>query len=109
MSGSQALDLATFIALGLLSLALFVALIRLVRGPTLPDRILALDVLTTLGLGFIAVMALRTGLMLYLDIAISLGLVGFLATVAFARYVMQQGRAGQQQDTNSGPGEEAQK
>lgn len=108
MSGADVLSWATLIALALLSLALFVAFIRLVRGPTLPDRILALDVMTTLSLCFIAVIALRTGFTLYLDIAISLGLVGFLATVAFARYVMRQGRAGQQHDLVSGPGQETQ-
>lgn len=112
MSGAAVLDLATLLALALLSLGLFVALVRLALGPTLPDRILALDVMTTLSLSFIAVFALRTGFTLYLDIAISLGLVGFLATVAFARYVLQKGRAGQRHDTVAtdadAPGGEAQ-
>ena len=93
MSGAEALNWATLIAMGLLLAALALTLVRLVRGPTLPDRILALDVMTTLALCFIAVFTLKTGFALYLDIAISLGLVGFLATVAFARYVLARGRA----------------
>lgn len=93
MSGSEALNWATLIAMGLLLAALALTLLRLVRGPALPDRILALDVMTTLALCFIAVFTIKTGFALYLDIAISLGLVGFLATVAFARYVLARGQA----------------
>jgi multicomponent Na+:H+ antiporter subunit F len=89
MSGAAFLNAASTLALAILMIAMLLTLIRLLRGPTLPDRILALDLLTTLGLGFVAVFALRTGFMLYLDIAITLALAGFLATVAFARYVLQ--------------------
>ena len=64
-------------------------------GPSLPDRILALDMLTGIALGFIAVVAVRTGFSLYIDIAIALGLVGFLATVAFARFVLSRGEVGE--------------
>ena len=51
---------------------------------------LALDMLVATAIGFIAVIGIRTGFTLYLDIAIALGLVGFLATVAFARFVMSR-------------------
>ena len=49
-------------------------------------------------IGFIAVIAIKTGFNLYLDIAIALGLVGFLATVAFARFVERQGRRAEEED-----------
>jgi len=90
MTSAEFLLHATTAALGMLSLALLLTVARLVRGPTLSDRILALDALTTLGIGFIAVIAIRTGLTLYLDVAIALGLVGFLSTVALARYLLQR-------------------
>ncbi|RYE53072.1 MAG: cation:proton antiporter, partial [Hyphomicrobiales bacterium] len=64
------------------------------RGPTLPDRILALDLITTQAIGFIVLVAILTGFHLYLDIAIALGLVGFLSTVALARYVLKRAEAG---------------
>ena len=54
-------------------------------------------------IGFIAVIGIRTGYTLYVDIAIALGLVGFLATVAFARFVMARGRT----ETESGAETEA--
>jgi len=90
MSGFAFLEIAVAVSFVLLTLALLLVIIRIVRGPTLPDRVLALDMLVSVGIGFIAVIAIKTGYMLYLDIAISLGLVGFLATVAFARYILQR-------------------
>lgn len=94
MSGLAFLDLAITVSLGLLTAALILATVRIVRGPSLPDRILGLDMLVSIGIGYIAVIAIKTGFMLYLDIAISLGLVGFLATVAFARFVLRRGDLG---------------
>lgn len=88
MSGSEFLELAIHAGLGILSLAFLLTVLRIITGPTLPDRILALDMLVSIGIGFIAVIAVKTGYFLYLDVAIALGLVGFLATVAFARYLL---------------------
>lgn len=95
MSGGEVLLHATTLALALLLLALALVVVRLLRGPTLPDRILALDMITTLAIGVIAVIAIRTSFMLYLDIAISIGLLGFLSTIAFARYVLHHTAARQ--------------
>lgn len=92
MSGADFLSLATTITLSLLTLAFLLTAIRIARGPTLPDRILALDMLASVAIGYIAVVAVKTGYTLYLDVAIALGLVAFLSTVAFARYVVQRGR-----------------
>ncbi len=79
---------ALWIALVVLGLAFLLTVWRVVRGPTLPDRVVALDMLVGIVIGFIALIAIRTGFTLYIDIAISLGLVGFLATVAFARFIL---------------------
>lgn len=90
ISGPQFLLLATTISLGVLTVAFLLTIYRIVVGPTLPDRILALDMLIAVVIGYIVVIAIRTGFVLYLDIAIALGLVGFLSTVAFARFVLQR-------------------
>lgn len=90
MSGPDFLHLATTISLGILTLALLLTVCKIVIGPSLPDRVLGLDMLVAVAIGYIAVIALRTGFMLYLDIAIALGLVGFLSTVAFARFILQR-------------------
>lgn len=88
MSAETFLAAASLGALSLLGIALLITLWRVIRGPTLPDRVLALDMLVVVAIGFIAVFGIRTGFTLYLDIAIALGLVGFLATVAFARFIL---------------------
>lgn len=90
MSSSMIIIWACWIGLGCLSLGLLLSIVRLLRGPTLPDRILALDLINVLGLGFVVLVAILTGFYLYLDIAIALGLVGFLSTVALARYVLKR-------------------
>lgn len=103
MNTADLLQNATGIALMLLLVALVLCVIRIARGPTLPDRILGLDTLTTVIIGFIATFAVRTASMLYLDIAISLGLVGFLATVALARYVLSRGEPAKTPRAQEGP------
>lgn len=93
MSPQTVITHATTFALVVLSLALLLTVIRIVRGPTLPDRVLALDMLVAVAIGMIAAIAIRTGFELYIDIAIALGLVGFLATVAFARFILSQAKS----------------
>lgn len=93
MSAVEFLDLAGLIALVILALALVVSTVRIIIGPSLADRVLALDLMTVVAMGFIGAVAVRTGLMLYLDIALALALLGFLATVALARYILRRGLA----------------
>lgn len=96
MTATDLLSWITLIALVLLGVALLLSVVRIVIGPTLADRVLALDLMTVIAMGFVGTIAIRTGLMLYLDIAIALALLGFLATVALARYIMSRpaGRRG---------------
>ncbi|TVQ34438.1 MAG: hypothetical protein EA356_10420 [Geminicoccaceae bacterium] len=78
-----AIDIAAlFIIAGLV-----LTTVRLIRGPTLPDRVVALDLLTMLLVAFLTLFALATGVNAYLDAAVVLALVAFLATVAFARFI----------------------
>jgi multicomponent Na+:H+ antiporter subunit F len=91
MTPELIVDTAGLFALAVLILATLFTVWRAVVGPTLPDRVVALDMLVGIVIGFIAVIALRTGYTLYIDIAIALGLVGFLATIAFARFILARG------------------
>lgn len=75
------------ITLGLLILAMFLTFIRLVRGPSLPSRVVALDMMGSLAVGIIAVYAVATRQTIFLDVAIVLALIAFLGTVAFAYFV----------------------
>ena len=87
------LDLERFVlifALPLLTLAVLVVFIRLVRGPSLPDRVVALDLMTTLGVGIIAAYAIGTNQAIFLDIATIIALISFLGTIAFAYYIQKR-------------------
>lgn len=97
MTGADALILAADIAIGLLLVGLLLVIVRLARGPNLGDRIMALDTLTMLAVGLIGAITVRTGLTLYLDIAIAIALVGFLSTVALTRYLLVWAGKGESQ------------
>ncbi len=93
---SEALHWAANAAILLLLVGMLLVIFRLLRGPNLGDRILALDTLTLLAVGFIGALTVRTGLELYLDIAIAIALVGFLSTIALARYLLTRaGKVGE--------------
>jgi multicomponent Na+:H+ antiporter subunit F len=79
------------ITMVMLGLSMVFAFIRLVRGPTLPDRVVALDLFATLVVGIIAVDAISTARPETLRAAIVLALITFLGTVAFAKYVEKRG------------------
>ncbi|MFV0245949.1 MAG: monovalent cation/H+ antiporter complex subunit F [Qingshengfaniella sp.] len=60
--------------------------LRLVLGPTLADRVVALDMMTVSIVAFCALFAIKSGTPVFLDVAMVLALIGFLTTAALARY-----------------------
>jgi len=84
---TAAINLASW----LLLLALALCFFRIARGPTLADRVVALDVLNILAVAYCALLAVASGRAVYLDVAIALALVAFLVTVAFARFIERRG------------------
>jgi multicomponent Na+:H+ antiporter subunit F len=83
--------LASLVATGLVLFGAACAALRLVLGPSLTDRILALDYLAVLLALLAALLAIRTGEALFLDLAVVLSLMSFVAAVAFARYAERRG------------------
>ena len=73
---------------GLLA-SLALAFIRLCQGPTLADRVIALDLIAFISIGFIGVFTIYSNATAFMDIAITLALVAFLSTIAFARFIMR--------------------
>jgi multicomponent Na+:H+ antiporter subunit F len=71
--------------------AILVATWRILRGPTVADRIVGIDLLAFLSVGFIAALSVSTDQPVLLDVAIVLALVTFAGTVALARY-LESGR-----------------
>ena len=81
------LEIVSQITLVTLGLALLATFTRLVKGPTLPDRIVATDLMGVLVVGLIVVLAGWSGVRATLDAAIVIALIGFLGTIAYATYV----------------------
>jgi Multisubunit Na+/H+ antiporter, MnhF subunit len=80
------------IAFLMITIAMVLAFSRLVRGPTLPDRVIALDLSAILSTSFLSIYAIDSGQRVYLDVAIVLALIAFLGTVAFALYMERRAR-----------------
>ena len=81
------LEFGAQFALVMLAAAVLVAVVRLVRGPTLPDRVVAQDLIGILVVGLIVVLAASTGVHATLDAAMVIALIAFVATIAYATYV----------------------
>ncbi|MCC5858364.1 MAG: pH regulation protein F [Ectothiorhodospiraceae bacterium] len=75
----------------LLCLALILGFFRLVRGPSLPDRVVALELIASITVGLIIVYAIHHGMPYFIDVALVLALTGFMAAVGFARYLERGG------------------
>jgi multicomponent Na+:H+ antiporter subunit F len=71
--------------------AFILVLIRLIKGPSIPDRVIALDLLAFISLGIILMIMVITGKTQYLDVIIVLSLVLFIASVAIAKYLTKGG------------------
>jgi len=70
-----------------LLLSMLIILYRFLIGPTLADRIVAFDVLNITGVSLLVLLSLHFERVLYLDIALVFGLIGFLGTTIFGRYI----------------------
>lgn len=77
------------IAIGALSLALIPNLWRLFRGPSLPDRIMALDTLYINAIALLVLYGIQRDTIVYFDIALLIALMGFVATAALCKYLLR--------------------
>jgi multicomponent Na+:H+ antiporter subunit F len=89
---SDVLSTAIDISFILVMLGVVGGFIRLVKGPSLPDRIVALDMMTVLIVSFCGLYAMLADETAFVDVAIIVALIGFLATVALARFVERRQR-----------------
>ena len=77
------------VALGMLGLALLLNLYRLLRGPDLPDRVLALDTMYINSIALIVLYGIQQGSGLLFEAALLIAVMGFLGTVAVAKYLLR--------------------
>jgi multicomponent Na+:H+ antiporter subunit F len=81
---------AASLAMAMLSAGLILAVVRLLRGPSTPDRVVALDLAALLAVGIIAIFSVMTTEASLLSGALVVALIAFLGTVAFARYLEKE-------------------
>jgi multicomponent Na+:H+ antiporter subunit F len=79
-----------YFILPILAISIILVFIRLVKGPRVVDRVIALDLINTIGIGIITVFTIRSHEKVLLDVAIILALIAFLGTVAFSHYIEKQ-------------------
>ena len=83
------LEAALIVAQVLLGLAMGCATLRLLRGPRAQDRVLALDALYVNAMLFVLTFGMYTGSALYFEAALVIGMLGFVATAALAKFLMR--------------------
>ena len=84
-------SLPFFIALTMLAVAAGLTFIRLAKGPTLPDRVIAIDLIGVVLVCVLVLMAGVTAQQAFLDVAMVIALISFVGTVAYARYIEREG------------------
>ncbi|RFS22718.1 cation:proton antiporter [Chitinophaga silvatica] len=77
----------TYVVLPILSVAVLLVAYRFFKGPTIVNRVIALDLLITIGIGIITIYSIQTNQSTFLDDGMILALIAFLGTVAFSYYL----------------------
>jgi multicomponent Na+:H+ antiporter subunit F len=75
----------------MLAVAAALTFVRLAKGPSLPDRVIAIDLIGVLLVCLLVVMAGVTAQQAFLDVAMVVALICFVGTVAYARYIEREG------------------
>jgi len=83
------LNAALNLALALVGCAMALCFVRLLRGPDLTDRLLALDTLFVNSIGALVLFDIRLDTELYFEIALLIAALGFISTVALAKYLLR--------------------
>ena len=84
------LQISIHIAFGILLLAFVFAIIRLIRGPSSSDQIVALDLIASIVMGFILLYSLLVEREIYFDVAIVIAMISFLGTIGISIYLRRK-------------------
>lgn len=83
------LEYSVAYALVCVLVAMVFCALRLLRGPSAHDRVLALDTLWMTGMLLALVLGIRFGTQVYFEVAVLIALVGFVSTIAMAKFLMR--------------------
>jgi len=81
------IDTTYLIVLGFILLAMIMAIIRVIKGPTAPDRIVGLDTINTFVIIGMVIFGLAVGSVIYIDVAIVYALLSYISTLFIAKYL----------------------
>lgn len=79
-----------YIAIIIISISTLLSLIRFIKGPSLPDRVISLDVFSANLLAILAIYSVLAGEKSYLNVALIMSLIAFVGTMTFAYYLVQK-------------------
>ncbi len=83
------LEIVIPIAFTMLALSILLVFIRLLKGPSLPDRILALDTLYINAIALVILLGIHLNSSLYFEAALIIALMGFVGTIALSKYLLR--------------------
>lgn len=86
------IEFVLYTSMFLLGVSGVLALVRLIKGPTLPDRVTAFDLFAAIVIGIIILYSVVTDDSVFLDVAIVLSLIAFLGAMSFAYYLFKQSK-----------------
>ena len=89
MDAAQLVELALRAAFVALALGQVLSMVRLILGPTVGDRILALDTMVINALGLVVVLGIHQGVQIYFEVALLIAMLGFVSTVALTRFILR--------------------
>jgi multicomponent Na+:H+ antiporter subunit F len=87
-------DYLYYVILPILAISVILVFVRFLKGPSIVDRVIALDLLITIGIGIITVYSIISNQSTFLDIAMILALIAFLGTIAFSYYLEKREKNG---------------
>lgn len=81
------LELTLSVSMVILSISILITLVRFIIGPTLPDRVISLELIGLIIIAIIALYSIMTEEAVFIDIAVIISLITFLGTIAFSYYL----------------------
>ena len=88
-SPTSIVDLAIYIGAAMVLIAMSLTIARLIKGPTLPDRILALDTLAINGIALLVLFSIHAGHAYNFEVALLIAMTGFIGTVALCKFLLR--------------------
>ena len=85
----EMIEMCLYLGFAVLGVSQLMAMVRLVIGPSTGDRILALDTMVLNAIGLIVLLGITQGSRVYFEVTLIIAMLGFISTVALARFVLR--------------------